>query len=53
MISEIRDEVHKANVGYPLSISAGYNKLRDGTDTIQRCIQRADKTLYADKRNRR
>lgn len=52
LISEIRDEVHKANVGYPLSISAGYDELQNGGDTIQKCIQRADKKLYVDKKKK-
>lgn len=53
LIGEIREEVHRARVGYPLSISAGYDELQGGTDTIQRCIQRADKKLYMDKRRKR
>ena len=53
LIGEIREEVHRARVGYPLSISAGYDELQGGTDTIQRCIQRADKKLYVDKRRKR
>lgn len=53
LIGEIREEVHRARVGYPLSISAGYDELQGGTDTIQRCIRRADKKLYVDKRRKR
>jgi len=36
-----------------LPISAGYDELRDGEDTIKACIQRADQKLYLDKKYRR
>ena len=34
---------------YVLSIGAGYDMLQGGEDTVQKCIQRADKKLYLDK----
>ena len=49
LIGEIRGEVARHDTPYPLSISAGYDELADGGDTIQSCIQRADKKLYMDK----
>ena len=49
LIGEIRGEVARHDTPYPLSLSAGYDELADGGDTIQSCIQRADKKLYMDK----
>ena len=52
MISEFRGELkQKDERPYCLSISAGYDQLTGEHDTIQDCIQRADKKLYQDKRH--
>lgn len=55
LIREIREEVERAvsEAPYPLGISAGYDELTGGQDTILSCIQRADKKLYLDKESRR
>lgn len=51
LISDIHSEIEAKDRGpYHVSISAGYDQLIDGRDTIQNCIQRADKKLYLDKR---
>ena len=52
LIREIRAEIDRQNNIHALKISAGYAELRDGEDTIQACIQRADKKLYLDKKRR-
>ena len=52
LISEVRSEIQKEVHEYPLSISAGYDVLNDGEDTILDCIRRADKKLYEDKAKR-
>ena len=54
LIEEIRKEVEsKCGAPYRLSISAGYDELMSGKDTVQSCIQRADKKLYLDKEYRK
>ena len=50
---EIRQECVASGMPYMLSISAGYDLLRGGDDSIQNCIQRADEKLYQDKKFRR
>ncbi len=52
LIREVRSEIQKEVHEYPLSISAGYDVLNDGEDTILDCIRRADKKLYEDKAKR-
>lgn len=37
---------------YTLETSVGYSELKDAQDTMQKCMIRADESLYADKRNR-
>lgn len=55
LIREIRGEIDRlcSNVPYPISVSVGYDILGDEKDTIQSCMQRADRNLYLDKENRR
>ena len=53
LISEMRDEINRQSTKYPVSVSAGYDEFVGGEDTIQLCIQRADKKLYEDKKNRK
>lgn len=53
LIREIRTEIDRQGVDHLLSISAGYDELQGAEDTIQTCIQRADKKLYLDKACRR
>ena len=52
-LEEVRTEIRKDNCAYPLSISAGYDVLRDAPDTIQDCIRRADQKLYEEKASRK
>ena len=52
LIQEIRTEIQKEKCAYPLSISAGYEMLRGDADTIQACIERADRKLYEEKARR-
>ena len=57
MIRMIREEISQecaANgTPYHLFVSAGYDMLRGGKDSIQNCIQRADEKLYQDKQYRK
>ena len=53
LIAEIREEISRHEMPYALSISAGYDELMSGEDSIQSCIQRADKKLYLDKEYRK
>jgi len=52
LISEIREELDRQENTHHLKISAGYAELHGSGDTIQACIQRADKMLYLDKNRR-
>lgn len=51
LIRELREEIDQANgnSSYTLSISVGFSDLKDGPDSVQSCIERADKLLYHDK----
>lgn len=53
LIREIRERIadtcRDQQTPFWLSIGAGYDELLDGQDTIQKCMQRADKKLYLDK----
>lgn len=53
LIAEIREEISRHEMPYAISISAGYDELMSGEDSIQSCIQRADKKLYLDKEYRK
>ena len=50
LIRDIRAEVKSRSTEHPLSISAGYDELRGAEDSIEACIERADKKLYQDKK---
>ncbi len=50
LIAEIREEIGRGERAFPLSVSAGYDALKDIHDTIQDCIVRADAKLYEDKK---
>ena len=50
---QARQECADSGIPYPLSVSAGYEQLRGGQDTIQNCIERADEKLYQDKKYRK
>ena len=50
LIRDIRAEVKSRSTEHPLSISAGYDELRGAEDSIEECIERADKKLYQDKK---
>ena len=54
LINDIRSriivECEYQDVPYRISIGAGYDELIDGSkDSVQKCMQRADKKLYMDK----
>ena len=53
LIAEFRQRISEScrdlNTPYTLSVGAGYDELLDEPDTIQKCMQRADKKLYLDK----
>ena len=55
LIDEIRDNIGQmaGEMPCPLTVSAGYDALLGGEDTIQSCIERADKKLYLDKEYRK
>ena len=50
---QIRQECVNGGIPYLLFVSAGFDMLRGGQDTIQNCIQRADEKLYQDKKYRK
>ena len=52
-IGEVRSDIEKADTAYELILSAGYDALKGEQDTIQSCIERADRQLYLDKRHPR
>ncbi len=45
----IDKELEEADAPYELSLSAGYDELKEDGDSIQECIRRADAKLYQDK----
>ena len=47
--SQIEDSCRTSETPYILSVGVGYDELKRSQDTIQKCIQRADKKLYQDK----
>lgn len=53
LICEIREWIaarcRMEGTPYTISIGAGYDRLADEMDTIQKCMQRADEKLYEDK----
>ena len=53
LICEIRERIEARcrteGTPYTISIGAGYDQLAGETDTIQKCMQRADEKLYEDK----
>lgn len=53
LIHDVRETIvskcEERNTPYVLSVGAGYDEMEDAQDTLQRCIQRADKKLYLDK----
>ena len=55
LIREIRDNIRDRarEMSCPMGISAGYDELMGGGDTIQSCIERADKKLSLDKEYRK
>ena len=54
LIADIRQEIARScDTAYRLSVSAGCDELLGGEDTVQNCIQRADKKLYLDKQYRK
>ena len=50
---EIRQECADGDIPYFLFVSAGYDAMREGQDSVQSCIQRADEKLYQDKKYRK
>ena len=53
LIASIRETLAPVKTPYTLSVSAGYDVLRDSSDSLQACIVRADKKLYQDKERRK
>ena len=52
VIREIRENVKEYQAPYELSVSVGYDELSGEQDLILNCIERADKNLYLDKKQR-
>jgi diguanylate cyclase (GGDEF)-like protein len=49
--NEIKEDCKKENLSYTITMAIGYNKLvKDGNDTLQKCLERADHNLYIDKK---
>ena len=46
---KLEEECAKADTPYSLYVAIGYDRLRGEDDTIQNCIDRADRKLYMDK----
>ncbi|MBR3106705.1 MAG: GGDEF domain-containing protein [Clostridia bacterium] len=53
LIDEIREEVKLKEMPYRLAVSAGYDELMGNQDSLENCIERADKKLYLDKEYRK
>ena len=57
LIEDIRSRIETAakaeSLPYRLTVGAGYDRLLPAPDTVQKCIQRADKKLYLDKEYRK
>ena len=53
LIADIRAQIEKrcteVKAPYMISIGAGYDRLPEGEDTFQKCMERADNNLYLDK----
>ncbi|MBR2700108.1 MAG: GGDEF domain-containing protein [Clostridia bacterium] len=53
LVDEIRAQIERScraeGTPYTVSVGIGYDALRDGEDTLQICMQRADEKLYLDK----
>ena len=47
--NRIKERCRMLETPYVLSIGVGYDRLGDESDTIQKCIQRADQNMYYDK----
>ena len=52
LIREIQAEIDRQNTIRAITISAGYDEFHGSGDTIQACIHRADKNLYAEKQRK-
>ena len=50
IIREIREEFSRYQAACRLAVSVGYDELSGEDDSIQSCIERADKKLYLDKK---
>ena len=54
IIQKMREQMEKdcrtINFPYDVSVGVGYSKLTDEEDAYNKCIQRADKSLYEDKK---
>jgi len=46
----LKEKQQDAHLLYNLSISVGYDRLRDKNDTLEACLNRADQKLYENKR---
>ena len=46
----LQERRQEARLPYPLNITYGYDVLRDRNDTLEACLNRADRNLYQNKR---
>jgi diguanylate cyclase (GGDEF)-like protein len=57
LVSDIRksvqDEINSHKTEYDLTLSGGYDELREENDSVQDCMKRADDKLYVDKKRRK
>ncbi len=55
LIGEIREriisECRERKTPYLISVGVGVDEVKPGSDSIQKCIQRADEKMYVDKKN--
>ena len=49
----IKKELNSHETQYDLSMSIGYDELKDNEDSIQDCMKRADENLYQDKKRQK
>ena len=54
LVNDVRNELKKhcleSNIGFVFTVGIGYDRLSEKPDTFQKCLQRADKKLYINKK---
>jgi diguanylate cyclase (GGDEF)-like protein len=54
LVNDVRNELKKhcleSNIGFVFTVGIGYDRLNEKPDTFQKCLQRADKKLYINKK---